>query len=137
MSVITRCALFIVLALVAESPQALAQRLACATIRPRETTADVARRVTGDARNRYEPWFQILDPAASRFIAKAQYDHIRPGWRACIVNEPLRTETHRPLAAVTRSSATRPTSAARRKPRIMISHLEPRDSPRADPRLAI
>lgn len=93
------CALLIAaLALTAGSTHAFAQRLACSTIRPGETATHVARRITGDARNRFEPWFQIVDPGASRFIAKAQYDRIRPGWRACIVSEPVRTESLRVLA---------------------------------------
>ena len=81
-------ALLVLLAVTAASSHALAQRRACAEIRPGETAAAVARRITGDAQNRYEPWFQILDPATSRFVRKAQYDHLRPGWRACVVNEP-------------------------------------------------
>lgn len=88
-------ALVVVLAVTAASSQTLAQRLACAAIRPGETAAAVARRVTGDARNRYESWFQILDPTTSRFVRKAQYDHIRPGWRACVVNEPAQTGARR------------------------------------------
>jgi len=81
-------ALLVVLALAAASPHAFAQRLACSTIQPGETAARVARRVTGDPRNRHQPWFQIVDPTDSRFIAKGQYDRIRAGWLACIVNEP-------------------------------------------------
>jgi len=85
------CALLVVLALAAVSPHAFAQRLACSTIQPGETAARVARRITGDPRNRYQPWFQIVDPTASRFIAKTQYGAIRAGWRACIVNEPAKS----------------------------------------------
>jgi hypothetical protein len=91
---LTECALLVVLALTAGSQQVFAQRLACSTIQSGETAAQVAVRITGHARNRHEPWFQIMDPAASRFIAKAQYDRIRPGWHACIVNEPV-TSDHR------------------------------------------
>jgi hypothetical protein len=80
-------ALFVLLALTATASHAVAQRLACAAIRPGETAAAVAKRVTGDARNRHEPWFQILDPTVSTFVAKGHYDHVRPGWRACVVDE--------------------------------------------------
>jgi hypothetical protein len=91
-------ALVVLLVVTATPSPALAQRLACAAIRPGETAATVARRVTGDARNRYEPWFQILDPTTSRFVGKAQYDHVRAGWRACVVHEPATTSARRDLA---------------------------------------
>jgi len=80
-------ALAVLLVVTASSSHALAQRLDCAVIRPGETAATVARRMTGDARNRHQSWFHILDPTTSRVVAKAQYDHIRPGWRACVMNE--------------------------------------------------
>lgn len=91
-------ALVIVLGATVASSDALAQRLACAAIRSGETATGVARRVTGDAENVYEPWFQILDSTSSRFIAKAQYDHIRPGWQACVINERARSQARRALA---------------------------------------
>ena len=91
-------ALVVLLGVTAPSSQTLAQRLACAAIRPGETAAAVATRVTGGARSRYESWFQILDPTTSRFVRKAQYDHIRPGWQACVVNEPAPTDARRGLA---------------------------------------
>jgi hypothetical protein len=72
------------LAAVAATANPLAQSWTCAAIRTGETTASVARRLTGDARNRSEPWFQILDPATSRFVRKADYDRIQAGWRACV-----------------------------------------------------
>jgi hypothetical protein len=100
MTGVRRCALVVVLALAAGSP-ALAQRLACATIRPGETAAAVARRVAGDARNRHQPWFQILDPTTSRFVPKAQYDRIRAGWRACVLNDAAQVGTRRHLAGAT------------------------------------
>jgi hypothetical protein len=76
-------------------PQSLAQGVHCASIRPGETAAGLAARLTGDARSRNEPWFQILDPATSRFVQKAQYGRIRPGWRACIVNGPVERNPRR------------------------------------------
>jgi hypothetical protein len=91
--------LVVLLVVTAAASPALAQRLACAAILPGETAATVARRVTGDARNRFESWFQILDPAASRFVGKAQYDHIRAGWQACVVHEPAPNGARRALAA--------------------------------------
>jgi hypothetical protein len=76
-------------------PQSSAQSIHCASIRPGETAARVAARLTGDARARNEPWFQILDPATSRFIQKAQYDRMRPGWRACVVNRHVESDRGR------------------------------------------
>jgi hypothetical protein len=58
----------------------------CHPIRRGESATQLARRITGDSRNTYQPWFQIMDPL-SRFIPKSQYNRIRPGWRACIVQE--------------------------------------------------
>ena len=81
-------ALLVVLIAGAAPKPALAQPLACSTIRPGQTAAQVAARIAGRAQSRHEPWFQIVDPAAKRFIPKAHYDLIHPGWQACIVNEP-------------------------------------------------
>lgn len=78
----------VIVGVVCSSPVAT-QGFRCVAIRQGETAATVARRVTGDARNRYERWFQILDPATSKFVRKARYDHIRPGWRACVANESV------------------------------------------------
>jgi hypothetical protein len=76
----------LIVASLAAGPQiALAQDVACHTIRRGDTVAEVARRLTGDPESRRAPWFQILDPVASRFVAKAQYDYVQPGWRACII----------------------------------------------------
>jgi hypothetical protein len=86
-------ALIVVVGLSAAWSPAAAQRLACASIKPGETASAVARRITGDARNSHAPWFQILNPESSRFVDKARYDHVRPGWRACVVSEPAKTES--------------------------------------------
>jgi hypothetical protein len=55
----------------------------CHDIRRGESATQAARRMTGNARNAYQPWFQIMN-ASSRFVPKSQYDHIRAGWRACV-----------------------------------------------------
>ena len=91
--------LVVVFVLSAASSPAAAQNLACASIKPGETAAVVARRITGDARNRHEAWFQILNPESSRFVDKARYDHVLPGWRACVVSEPADTESRLLVAA--------------------------------------
>lgn len=87
MTVSTRGALLLVMALTAASRPLLAQRWICYAIHQGDTAAHVAIRITGSAHNRHEPWFQILDSAESRFVAKARYDHIRPGWQACVPSE--------------------------------------------------
>jgi hypothetical protein len=63
---------------------ALAQPLYCTPIRPGETVPQVATRITGEANGTREPWFQIVDPATSRFVPKAQYGSVRAGWHACV-----------------------------------------------------
>src|SRR5262245_35169850 len=61
-----------------------AQPYFCTAIRPGETAPQVARRVTGEATGARESWFQILDPATSRFVPKARYGYVRAGWHACV-----------------------------------------------------
>ena len=63
---------------------ALAQPLYCTPIRPGETAPQVAMRITGEANGAREPWFQIVDPATSRFVPKPQYRYVRAGWHACV-----------------------------------------------------
>jgi hypothetical protein len=83
----------VAIALLAEAPAASAQEMACYTMHHGDTATQMAWRLTGNARNRYQPWFQIVDPTASRLIAKSHYDYIRPGWQACILN--TRADTRR------------------------------------------
>jgi hypothetical protein len=81
---IARCAAAVALAVTAGLQPASATLFTCVVVQRGDTAASLALRLTGDAANRHEPWFQILDPAASRFISKAEYDRIEPGWRACL-----------------------------------------------------
>lgn len=74
-----------------ETSHAAAQEWRCTPIRHGDSAATLARRLTGDARNRSAPWFQIVDPATQTFVPKAGYDRIRPGWRACIAEASLAT----------------------------------------------
>jgi hypothetical protein len=83
-------ALPLVLTLVAAPSVAFSQSSVCHPIRAGETATQLARRLTGDGRNKYQPWFQIMD-ASSRFVPKSQYDRVRPGWRACIVKETIQS----------------------------------------------
>ena len=85
-----RAALLLVLVLIAV-PDAMAQGFRCAPIREGDSAAALAKQLTGDARNRFSAWFQIMDPATGTFVPKAQYDHIRPGWHACLAAAPIAT----------------------------------------------
>ncbi len=73
----------IVVMLVAFATDTFAQPV-CHAIRRGESAAEAARRTTGNARNAYRAWFQIMN-ASSRFVPKSQYDSIHAGWRACVV----------------------------------------------------
>jgi hypothetical protein len=80
--------LLVVLALTGACADVVAQQPACVAIRRGDTAALAAARLTGSAATRHAPWFHIIDPVSSAVIAKADYDHIRPGWRACIMQTP-------------------------------------------------
>src|SRR5262245_60841688 len=82
-TMISMRALPLVLTLVGVPSVATAQTSVCHAIRAGETATQLARRLTGDGRNKYQPWFQIVD-ASSRSVPKSQYDRIRRGWRVCI-----------------------------------------------------
>jgi len=88
------CSLPLVLALAVVPTVAFSQSSVCYSIRARETAAQLARRLTGDARNEYQPWFQIVD-SSSRSVPKSQYDRIRRGWSACIVKETSQASVQR------------------------------------------
>jgi hypothetical protein len=79
----TRWLLLAVVALAA-AHDTLAQPLYCTPIRPGETAPQVAMRITGEANGVREPWFQIVDPATSRFVPKPRYGYVRAGWQACV-----------------------------------------------------
>jgi hypothetical protein len=85
-----RCVLrlTIVLLLVVDATAAFSESFVCHTIRRGESAALAARRLTGDGRNAYQPWFQIRN-ASSRSVPKSQYDRIRGGWRACFIKSAI------------------------------------------------
>lgn len=92
--------LLIVLVLAVLSTDAFAQSLVCQPIRRGESATQAARRVTGNGRNVYQAWFQIMNPA-SRFIPKSQYNRIRAGWRACVIKSATpdaASNAHHPIA---------------------------------------
>ena len=62
----------------------VAQALFCTSIRPGETVPQVATRITGEASGARESWFQIVDPATSRFVPKTRYGYVHAGWHACV-----------------------------------------------------
>ena len=89
---VPRCALSIVLTLAVGPPAAFAESLVCYAIHRGDTATQLAQRITGDARNKYQPWFQIVN-AATRFVPKSQYNRLRPGWRACIIKESVESRS--------------------------------------------
>jgi hypothetical protein len=104
----------LVLFLMAAAPYASAQQFVCNTVRRGDTAARLAVRLTNNAANRHAPWFQILDPATSRFVSKAEYDAILPGWRVCIAREVISSPTsYQNNVAPTRVRLTTPPLADR------------------------
>jgi hypothetical protein len=86
-------ALPIVLMLEAVPAHALGQSPGCHAIRPGESATQAARRVTGNSRNVYQEWFQIMN-RSSRFVPKSQYSRIRLGWRACVIRPATSLSVH-------------------------------------------
>ena len=77
----------LVLLLTAAPADAAARQFACSDVRKGDTAARLALRLTDSADSRHAPWFQILDPATSRFVAKSAYHAILPGWKVCIARD--------------------------------------------------
>ena len=92
-------ALPFVLVLTTCSTYASGGTLTCYAVRPGDTAAGLAQRFTGNARNRYQPWFQILNPARAAVIPKARYDSIQTGWHVCVATEMLRHASPQPPSA--------------------------------------
>jgi len=65
-------------------------QLTCYAIRSGDTAARLALRFTGSADNRYQPWFQIVNPATATVIRKSRYSIIQSGWHVCVATEMLR-----------------------------------------------
>src|SRR5215831_8617430 len=91
----SRCAWPIVLTLAAGPAAAFAESFACYPFQRGDTATRLAKRITGDASNKYQPWFDIVD-LWGRSVPKSQYDRVRSGWRACVV---VKTVEDRPLEA--------------------------------------
>src|SRR5262245_13870542 len=100
----SRCAWPLALALVAGPSTAFAAPFACYPVQRGDNTSRLAQRITGDASNKYQPWFDIVD-VAGRSVPKSQYDRVHSGWRACVLEKTVKG---RPLVAgqvVTRKAA--------------------------------
>ena len=85
---------------------ASAQHFVCTTVRAGDTASGLAFRLTHNAANRHQPWFQIINPVTSRFVSKDAYDTILPGWRACLTTavSPV-VPVRRVIGATSRSSS--------------------------------
>jgi hypothetical protein len=76
--------------------------LTCYPIRPGDTAAGLAYRFTGNAHNRHQPWFQIVEPTTATLIPKSQYGRIQAGWHVCVATGMLRLgSARRPYAVGT------------------------------------
>ncbi len=108
-AIVASSALVSVLAM-APRQEAAAQRFQCYPIRPGDTAAKVARHLTGDQLNRRASWFQIVD-GRGRFVSKADYEEIRPGWRACLAVGPPQTAAFQPFGRPDASPVSEPRTA--------------------------
>jgi hypothetical protein len=95
MTKFSRCAWPIVLTLAAGPSAAFAESFACYPVQRRDNASRLAKRITGDASNKYQPWFEIVD-LSGRSVPKSQYDRVRSGWRACVL---VKTVKDRPIKA--------------------------------------
>jgi hypothetical protein len=63
---------------------------ACYAVQPGDTAARLALRFTGNADNRFQAWFQVVNPATGSVISKSRYNTIQSGWHVCVPMEMLR-----------------------------------------------
>jgi hypothetical protein len=78
----------LVLAGIAAETAAAAPRLLCYPVMPGDTITALSVRLTQNPSSWRGDGFQILDPAAARFLHKTEYQQIHPGLQACVV-EPM------------------------------------------------
>ena len=74
---------------VAAESAAAAPGFVCHPVQPGDSASAIALRLTQSYRGWNEPGFQIFDPIAARFIPKARYRRINPGWQVCVVESLL------------------------------------------------
>src|SRR5262245_18078151 len=84
MTTFSRCVWPIVLTFAAGPGAAFAESFACYPVQRGDTASRLAQRITGDASNTYQPWFDMVDLSA-RSVPESQYDRIRSGWLACVL----------------------------------------------------
>jgi len=94
------------------TPALFAQSFVCHAIRRGDTVSHVAQRLTGNGRNKYQPWFQIK-AASGSFVPKSQYDRIRAGWQACVISRATDTRSRKAMRLAAAESAPPVESAAR------------------------
>jgi hypothetical protein len=98
---------------------AAGQTLTCDVIRTGDTAARLAARFTGNVDDVYQPWFQIVNPAKTRYVPKSRYDEIEAGWYVCVAAEKLRHRatpaSYEPAASALPPPPT-PQTAPRRMP---------------------
>jgi len=118
MTTLARCTWPIVLTLVTGRSVAFAQSPACYPVQRGDTASQLARRITGDASNKYQLWFDLRN-LSNRSVPKSQYDRIRSGWRACVVEKtvvqgrrlevgPVKLETAKAASRVEPAASTPP-----------------------------
>jgi hypothetical protein len=91
--------------ILAVAPTAVvAQSLVCHPIQRGDTASRVAQRLTGNSRNKYQPWFQIKAPSGS-FVPKSQYDRVRPGWQACVITRAIDTRSRKAVRVAAAESS--------------------------------
>ncbi len=79
----------LVLAGIAAEAAAAAPRLLCYPVMPGDTVTALSVRLTRNPQSWRDAGFQIVDPAAARFIPKSEYRHIHAGLQACLVEPAL------------------------------------------------
>jgi len=74
---------------IAAKSAAAATGFVCHPVQPGDSASAISLRLTQSNQGWNEPGFQIFDPIAARFIPKARYRHIQPGWQVCVVESLL------------------------------------------------
>jgi hypothetical protein len=111
MTKFSQCAWPIVLTLAALPSAASAESFVCYPVQRGDTVSGLAKRITGNASNKYQPWFNIVDLSA-RSVPKSQYDRVRSGWRACVVENRAIEGRQRKARHVVTSEAETPIEPA-------------------------
>src|SRR5262245_31544950 len=111
----SRCAWLIVLTLAVVPSPALAESFVCCPVQRGDTASRLAKRITGNASNKYQPWFDIVDRSA-RSVPKSQYDRLRSGWRACVLEHATIDSRPRKARHVVTNETTTPIEPAATPP---------------------